>query len=125
MNLLVDSQVFPALDSLCPCQFDYVDRDCDPLALCSSLDDERAEVHKKASCTYENGHYQIGILWWDGYFDLTNNCSMALSRLKCLGKCLLADPGLLAKYKKKVEDLILQGHAVEVPHDSGQLKGRK
>ena len=38
---------------------------------------------------------------------------------------MLADPGLLAKYKKKVEDLILQGHAVEVPHDSGQLKGRK
>ena len=26
VNLLVDSQVTPALDSLCPCQFDYVDR---------------------------------------------------------------------------------------------------
>ena len=79
----------------------------------------------KASCTYENGHYQIGISWRDGCPDLPNNYSMTLSRLKCFGKRLLADPRLLAKYKEKVEDLILQGHAVEVLHNSGQLKGRK
>ena len=106
VNLLVDSQVTPALDSLCPCQFDYVDRACDPLVLCPSLDDERAEVQMRASCTYENGHYQIGIPWRDGCPDLPNNYPMALSRLKCLGKRSLADPELLAKYKEKVEDLI-------------------
>ena len=79
----------------------------------------------KALCTYENGHYQIGIPWRDGCPDLPNNSSMTLSRLKCFGKRLLADPRLLAKYKEKVEDLILQGHAVEVLHNSAQLKGRK
>ena len=50
---------------------------------------------------------------------------MALSCLKCLVKRLLANPELLAKYKEKIEDLILQGHALEVPPNSGQLKGRK
>ena len=35
------------------------------------------------------------------------------------------NPELLAKYKEKIEDLILQGHNVKVPPNSGQLKGRK
>ena len=95
VNLLVDSQVSPALDSLCPCQFDYVDRDCDPLALCSSLDDERAEVHMKASCTYENGHYQIGILWWDGYPDLPMKLLDGFISIKVSWQALASGPRVI------------------------------
>ena len=42
VNLLVDSQVAPALHLLCLCQFGCVDRAYDPSVLLPSVDDERA-----------------------------------------------------------------------------------
>ena len=47
VNLLVDSQVTPPWIPS-PCQFDCVDRACDPLVLLPFLDDEQAEVHIKS-----------------------------------------------------------------------------
>ena len=37
VNLLVDSRANPVLDAHCPCQFDYVDRACDPEVHCLPL----------------------------------------------------------------------------------------
>ena len=93
VNLLVD----PVSISLCLCQFDYVDRVCDPSILLPSLDDKREEVCMGASCTYENERYQNGVFWRNGCLELPHNYSMVSSRLKCLGKRLLANPELLAK----------------------------
>ena len=124
VNLLIDARADPELNNQCPCQYDYVDRSCDPGKILPSLDDERAEESMKGSCTYVNGHYQIGIPWKQGCPELPNNYEMALARLKGLGKRLLVNPELHSKYKAKIDDMISQGHAVEVSEDTTSTPSR-
>ena len=114
VNLLLNSEAGTALNSICPCQFDYIDRSCDPDILLPSLDDRRAEKIMNESCILVDGHYQIGIPWKKNCPHLPNNYSMALSRLRSLGKRLVADPELFDRYKGKIRDMISQGHAIEV-----------
>ena len=61
VNFLLNSKAGTALNSICPCQFDYVDRSCDPDILLPSLDDRRSEKIINESCILVDGHYQIGI----------------------------------------------------------------
>ena len=117
-NLLLDSEAGSALNSICPCQFDYVDRSCDPDILLPSLDDRRAEKIIKELCILVDGHYQIGIPWKKNCPYLPNNYNMALSRLRSLGKRLVADPELFDRYKGKIRYMISQGHAIEVLNQS-------
>ena len=124
VNLLIDARADSELNNQCPCQYDYVDRSCDPGKFLPSLDDERAEESMKGSCTYVNGHYQIGIPWKQGCPELPNNYEMALARLKGLGKRLLVNPELHSKYKAKIDDMISQGHAVEVSEDTTSTPSR-
>ena len=124
VNLLLETQAVSALDALCPCQFDYVDRACDPDVLLPSRDDERAELGMKNSCTFDGGHFKIGIPWKEGCPNLPNNYRVAESRLKSLGRRLLADSELLAKYTGKIREMISQGYAIEVSADQDDPRNR-
>ena len=97
VNLLIDARADPELNNQCPCQYAYVDRSCNPGKFLPFLDDERTKESMKESCTYVNGHYQIGIPWKQGCSELPNNYEMALARLKGLGKRLLVNPELHSK----------------------------
>ena len=108
----------------CPCQFDNVDRACDPDVLLPSRDDERAELDMKNSCTFDGGHFKIGIPWKEGCPNLPNNYRVAESRLKSLGRRLLADSELLAKYTGNIREMISQGYAIEVSADQDDLRNR-
>ena len=114
VNLLMDSQVMPAFEALCPCQFDYGDRSCDPEVLLPSLDDVKAENVMKDSCKFVDGHYQMRVPWKEGCPNLPNNRTMALSRLRSLGRRLVRDNELFVKYRDKIRELISLGHAVPV-----------
>ena len=92
VNLLLDSEAGTALNSVCPSQFDYVDKSCDPDILLPSLDDRREEKIIKESCILVDGHYQIGIPWKKNCPYFPNSYNMALSRLRSLGKRLVPDP---------------------------------
>ena len=118
INLLIDSKAVSASDAECPCQFDNLDRACDPEALCPSLDDEMTEKCMKESCTFTKGHYEIGLPWKQGCPDLPNNYEMALARLKSLGRRLKVDLELWDKYRAKIHDMVLKGHVIEIPEDS-------
>ena len=104
----------PAFEALCPCQFDYGDRSCDPEVLLPSLDDVRAENVMKDSCKFVDGHYQMRVPWKEGCPNLPNNRTMALSRLRSLGRRLVRDNELFVKYRDKIRELISLGHAVPV-----------
>ena len=112
VHLLLNSEAGTALNSICPCQFDYVNGSCDPDILLPSLDDRRAEKIMKKSCILVDGHYQIGIPWKKNCPHLLNNYNMALSRLRSLGKRLVADPELFDRYKGKIWEMISQGNAI-------------
>ena len=111
VNLLLDSEAGTALNSVCSCQFDYVDRSCDPHILLPSLDNRRAEKIMKKSCILVDGHFQIGISWKKNCLDLLNNYNMAFSRLRSLGKRLVAAE-LFDRYKGKTRDMISQDNAI-------------
>ena len=61
VNLLVDARAESALNSVCPCHFDYGDQCRDPDELLPSLDDEEAEKQMKESCELVEGHFQVRI----------------------------------------------------------------
>ena len=63
VNLLVDARAESALNSVCPCHFDYNDQCGDPDELLPSLDDEEAEKQMKDSCELVEGHFQVRIPW--------------------------------------------------------------
>ena len=84
VNLQLESQTALLTNSLCPCQFDYVDRACDHDVLQSSLDDECAEMFVRRTCVYNNWHYRIDIPWKERCPNLPNNYQMAMSRLNSL-----------------------------------------
>ena len=115
VNLLVDARAESALNSVCPCHFDYGDQCGDPDELLPSLDDEEAERQMKDSCELVEGRFQVRIPWKKGCPCLPNNYQMALSRLRSLGRRLVRDKELFIKYRDKIHELIALGHAIELP----------
>ena len=78
----------------------------------------------KALCKFVDGHYEIALLWRQGCPDLLNNYDMALARLNSLGKRLKADLELHERYRDKIQDMVLKGHAIEVSKSSKCVDGR-
>ena len=90
-----------------------------------SLNDDRAQSILDKTCTFVHGHYQIGLLWASEDSSVPDNCSMAKIRLGKLGKRLNENPDVWRKYKEKFQDMIDEGHVVEIPDRSlGAVPGR-
>ena len=79
-----------------------------------SIDDDRAMKIIKDTCTLKDGHYEIGLPWSSDDPELPNNYTIALSRLKGLGKRLKEDSDLLDKYNQKIYEMLKLGYAAEI-----------
>ena len=61
VNLLVDARAESAMNSVCPCHFDYGDQCRDPDELLPLLNDEEAEKQMKDSCELVERRFQVRI----------------------------------------------------------------
>ena len=124
--LLTTQKLEKFSDAICPCQFEHVDLYTGSEVCLSSADDERALKLIENSCKLQDGHYSISLPWRDGCPILPNNYSVALSRLRGLGRRLVKDPETLSHYKEKIDGMIRSGHALEVSQSShdNNLEGR-
>ena len=118
VNLILNQELDRNFNAVCPCQLDFVDLSRDDDVSLPSLDHEQATKSMESSCVWKDGHYRMRLPWKEGYPDLPNNYSVALSLLKSIGRRLLREPGTYAKYKGKIDKMIRLGHAFEVtdPH---------
>ena len=97
----------------------------DPDLLEKSINDERAQRILDSTCTLVDGHYQVGLLWSSDESRVPDNYVMAKNRLNILGKRLKASPEVREKYREKVQEMLDEGHAVEVPDPHvGAVPGR-
>ena len=99
--------------------------EADPEYRAPSIDDDRAKMILDTTCTFVDGHYEIGLLWATEKTQLPDNYIMAKGWLDSLGKRLKANPKVKEKYRDKVNAMLKEGHAVEV-HDRslGAVPGR-
>ncbi|XP_031548597.1 uncharacterized protein LOC116286276 [Actinia tenebrosa] len=81
---------------------------------CLSVEDQRAKKIMDKTVEFVNGHYQIGLPWKYERPQLSDNKSMAETRLMLLKKRLLKDHKLLTKYTETMEQYISRGHAEKV-----------
>ncbi|XP_077976283.1 uncharacterized protein LOC120332657 [Styela clava] len=63
---------------------------------------------------FENGHYQLPLLWRPHARTLPNNLDLAMSRLSSLKRKLVRDDDLRLKYVEIVQDYIAKGYAEKV-----------
>ena len=72
-----------------------------------------------------NGRYEVPMLWRDPNLQLPNNYNQALKRFLYLLKRLRADNELYLKYKKGIEQLVVNGYARKLsPAESASLGPR-
>ena len=111
-----DLEVFS--NAICPCQFEHVDIHRDTEECLLSLDDERALDIIQRSCELKNDHYSKSLPRRKGCSELPNNHSIALSRLRSLGRRLQREPETLELYKKKINEMIDAGNAYKITPNS-------
>ena len=124
--LLTTQKLETFSDVICPCQFEHIDLYTDSEVCLPSADDERALKLIENSCKLLDGHYSISLPWKNNCPKLPNNYTVALSRLKGLGRRLAREPETLVRYQEKINEMIRQGHAFEVlaSDDDDVLKNR-
>ena len=125
LHLLVANELQSALEHMCSRGPEWADLDADPDLLLPSLDDERATEVMERTCALVEGHQQIGLPFKPGCPDLPDSEAMARSRLMGLKRRFLRNPEVFVQYKTKVDEMVEQGHAVELPSDQSLAeKGR-
>ena len=117
LNLVAVDKLDLVTREICPCQFEHVDLFSEDDTCLPSIDDGKATKVMESSCELVDGHYSMRLPWRDGCPRLPNNRSIALNRLKSLGRRLMKEPETLALYQGKMSEMIQSGHAFEVEQD--------
>ena len=116
-HLLVAEELQSALEHMCSGGSEWADLDADPDLLLPFLDDERATEVMEKTCFLVEGYQQIGLPFKPGCPDLPDREAMARSRLMGLKRQFLRNPEVFAQKKTKVDEMVEQKHAVELPSD--------
>ena len=82
-----------------------------------SLQDPIAYDVMTRKLRYEDGHYELPLLWRNDAERLPDSQEMAFRRLESLKKRLQKDNALRQKYVDKIEETIRKGYAEVVPQD--------
>ena len=82
-----------------------------------SLEDKQALEIMKETVTLVKGHYQIGLPWKRRPPLISDNRSLAESRLDQLKRRLLKSEDLRAKYNTTVNEYLSKGHAAKLNSD--------
>ncbi|XP_065095799.1 uncharacterized protein LOC135717600 [Ochlerotatus camptorhynchus] len=88
-----------------------------------SKEDERALVKLRDSTTFQNGRYQVGLLWKYDDVRLPNNRSMALRRHYCLVKRMEREPQLAETLRAKMADYVSKGYVRKLTPEESQRTG--
>ena len=82
----------------------------------SSKEDRIAYTVMRSSICETHGHYQLPLLWKEGYIDqLPDNLFLAQRRLISLKKRLVKDEKLRIKYTEVMDSYLSKGYARKVP----------
>ena len=85
----------------------------------SSKEDRIAYAIMQSSICESDGHYQLPLLWKEGYLNqLPNNLFLAQRRLVSLKRRLLKDKELKLKYVEVVNSYLTKGYARKIPPSS-------
>ena len=82
-----------------------------------SVNDQKAMKIMEDSLTFADGHYQMAIPWKDEKPSLSNDRSMAESRLGHLKRKLSRDSTMRIKYTGFIDDLLIKGCARKIPDE--------
>ena len=80
-----------------------------------ALEDPIAYDIMSRNLQYEDGHYQLPLLWRNAAASLPHSRKMALRRLDSLKKRLSKDQTLHQRYTMQMEKTIEMGHAEQIP----------
>lgn len=88
-----------------------------------SKEDERALAKLREITTFQNGRYEVGLLWKYDDVRLPNNRSMALRRHNCLAKRMERDPQLAESLRAKMIDYESKGYIRKLTSDESVKSG--
>lgn len=86
-------------------------------------EDERALTMLREVTTFQNGRYQVGLLWKYDDVRLPNNRSMALKRHRCLTKRMEREPQLDETLRAKMKDYEQKGYIRKLTPEEGRTVG--
>ncbi|XP_065085173.1 uncharacterized protein LOC135707298 [Ochlerotatus camptorhynchus] len=90
-----------------------------------SKEDERALTKLRDVTTFQNGRYQVGLLWKYDDVRLPNNRSMVLRRHHCLVKRMEREPQLAETLRAKMADYISKGYVRKLTPEESQRMGNR
>lgn len=90
-----------------------------------SEDEKRAIYTLENTCEFNNGHYEVGLLWKTDFPVLPNSLGTAIKRLQCLQRKSKGDPRLLEIMQQQIESLVEKGYAERLPLEALKQQGDK
>ncbi|XP_062541136.1 uncharacterized protein LOC134209170 [Armigeres subalbatus] len=90
-----------------------------------SKEDDRALSILRDITTFQNGRYQVGLLWKFDDVRLPNNRSMALRRHYCLTKRMEREPQLAATLRAKMTDYVSKGYIRKLTPEECRVTGSR
>ncbi|XP_062541327.1 uncharacterized protein LOC134209357 [Armigeres subalbatus] len=88
-----------------------------------SKEDDRALSILRDITTFQNGRYQVGLLWKFDDVRLPNNRSMALRRHYCLTKRMEREPQLAATLRAKMTDYVSKDYIRKLTPEECRVTG--
>jgi len=79
-----------------------------------SVDDEKALEILDKTCSKNEGHYQVGLLWRENNPTLPESYNNAMKRLNCLKAKINREPELFGKIEMQINNLLEKGYASEL-----------
>lgn len=96
-----------------------------PLVDPMSSDDERALRIMEETCKFNNGRYEVGLLWKNENTVLPNSLPTAMKRLQCIRQRANRDPQMAEILHQQIVNLEEKGYAKKLPATMVNEKGGK